>query len=137
MKYIIIDGDDVGRKITSCYISNNVKKLQSIIKSLEFSTKDISGLLQSWKFDVIFCAADGVVASIGDENIEFDNLFFEINQLASVNILFSAGVGSNLQEAYIALLAAKSNGKNRLCQYSEIKFSEKEKADKNVQDSEI
>ncbi len=127
MKYITIDGDDVGRKITACYISNDEEKLRAISKSLENSTGSISNLLMSRGFNILFCAADGVVASIDDMSIDFLELFKSINHLAPEGISFSVGVGSNLRETYIALLAAKSSGKNRLCQYYEIVSRDNEK----------
>lgn len=119
MNYISIDGDDIGRKITSCYLRNDEEKLKSVSKSLKKSTSNISNLLESLGFDVLFCAADGVAASI-EVNIDFMELFESINSLAPAGISFSAGAGNSLREAYVALLAAKSNGKNCLCQYADI-----------------
>jgi GGDEF domain-containing protein len=119
VKYISIDGDDVGRRITACYISNNEKGLQEISKNLETSTRKISSLLVSLGFKVLFCAADGVVAST-EKTVNFTNLFESISSLAPEGISYSAGVGDTLREAYIALQAAKSNGKNRFYECSEI-----------------
>lgn len=119
MTYITIDGDDVGRKIASCYISNDEKKLKAISRDLVDSTKNISNLLKMRGFNVLFCAADGVVASI-ETNIDFVELFESIQKLAPISISFSAGVGNSLREAYVALLAAKSNNKNSLYLYAEI-----------------
>jgi hypothetical protein len=123
VKYISIDGDDIGRRITSCYLTNDEERLQSISRSLEESTNNIANLLISCGFKVLFCAADGVVASI-EKDIDFLELFKSINNLAPEGISFSVGIGDNLREAYVALLAAKSNGKNCLYQYSEISSSE-------------
>ena len=119
MKYISIDGDDVGRRITACYISNDEKELQEISKNLELSIRKIASLLVSLGFNVLFCAADGVVAST-EKTVDFTNIFEIINSLAPKGISYSAGVGDTLREAYIALQAAKSNGKNCLYEYSEI-----------------
>ncbi len=119
MKYISIDGDDVGRKITACYISNDERKLQEISKSLEITTLSISTLLSSLGFNILFCAADGIAASI-EKPIKFTSLFEDIRSLTPEWISYSAGVGQNLREAFVALQSAKCNGKNRLCEYSEI-----------------
>lgn len=119
MKYISIDGDDVGRKITACYISNDEKKLKNISKKLETTTKCISSLLVSTGFKILFSAADGVAAAT-DKTVDFSELFEKIRSLAPKGFSYSAGVGSTLREAYIALQAAKSNGKNRLFEYSKI-----------------
>jgi hypothetical protein len=68
---------------------------------------------------VIFCAADGVVASI-EIDVDFKEIFKKINILAPKGITFSAGVGTSLKEAYIALISAKSNGKNCLHEYAKL-----------------
>lgn len=117
MKYISIDGDDIGQKITSYYLSNNSKELKSLSIDLKESTEEIATFLETNKFTVVFCAADGVVAFTEIEQ-NFDDIFIEINKFSPTAITFSAGVGSDLREAYIALLSAKSNGKGCLHIYA-------------------
>ena len=125
MKYISIDGDDVGRKITSCYLSNDRNGLAELSQSLQVSTKAISIKLQEHGFDVIFCAADGVVAStVLDVDLKF--IFTEIREISPVGVTFSAGAGANLRESYIALTSAKCNGKNCLHEYSALDDASKE-----------
>lgn len=119
MTYISIDGDDVGRKITSYYLSNNCKGLIELSQSLQASTKKISLLLESHGFEVVFCAADGVVA-FTELTINLKLIFKEIVKLANNGITFSAGTGSSLRESYVALTSAKSNGKNCLHEYSNL-----------------
>ncbi len=119
MKYISIDGDDVGRKITSLYLSNNETGLSEISLALKLSTKEISRKLEKYGFGVIFCAADGVVASI-DKHVDMNCIFKEIQTLAPKGMTFSAGAGSSLRESYMALISAKCNGKNCLHEYSAI-----------------
>ncbi len=125
MKYISIDGDDVGRKITSCYLSNNCSELKNLSKSLEETTREISNKLEKYGFDIIFCAADGVVAST-HVDVELEAIFIELQSLAPSGITFSAGVGSNLRESYVALTSAKCNGKNCMHEYSKLDFFEQE-----------
>jgi hypothetical protein len=119
LKYISIDGDDIGRKITSFYLSNNIKQLKVFSSSLKLSTENISAYLTRLGFEILFCAADGVVASI-DSEVSFSAIFKQISELAPKGVTFSAGVGRNLREAYIALMWAKSNGKNSLHHYYEL-----------------
>lgn len=119
MKYISIDGDDVGRKITAYYLSNNVKGLRDLSLAMKIATEAIADELVGLGFNIIFCAADGVVAE-ATLDIDFNDIFENIDVLAPKGITFSAGVGENLKEAYIALISAKSNGKNRLHYYAEI-----------------
>ena len=118
MKYISIDGDDVGRKITSCYLSNDQQRLELISSKLEEITVGIAELLSSKGFDIIFRAADGVVAKT-DKHCDFTEIFTIINSIKTSDITFSAGVGSSLREAYIALLSSKCNGKNQISIYSD------------------
>ncbi|MBT1886625.1 mCpol domain-containing protein [Enterobacter mori] len=117
--YITIDGDDVGRKITASYIANDEEKLIQISNNINNATKKISSTLSKNGFEIIFQAADGVTAKI-DIDIDLYVIFNEIQLLASDGITFSAGVGMNLREAYIALLNSKSNGKNMLSIYKNI-----------------
>ncbi|ASK19253.1 mCpol domain-containing protein [Halomonas sp. N3-2A] len=127
MKYISIDGDDVGRKITSCYLSNDRDGLVKLSQSLEVSTKAISIKLQEHGFDVIFCAADGVVGSTALE-VDVRSLFSEMREIAPEGVTFSAGAGGNLRESYIALTSAKCSGKNCLHEYSALDDASKESA---------
>ncbi|HDU4125057.1 TPA: mCpol domain-containing protein, partial [Klebsiella pneumoniae subsp. pneumoniae] len=65
--YIAIDGDDVGRKITSSYLSNSEERLTYISNKLNDTTKKISKMLLSNGFEIIFQAADGVTAKTDNE----------------------------------------------------------------------
>lgn len=120
MKYISIDGDDIGVRITSCYLSNDEGRLRLISKQLEESTLKIASLLESEGFHVIFRAADGVVAKT-NVHCNFEEIFLRLNSCSTSDITFSAGVGSSLMEAYIALMKSKSNGKNQLSKFDEFK----------------
>ncbi|MEJ2407640.1 MAG: mCpol domain-containing protein [Candidatus Thiodiazotropha sp.] len=119
LKYISIDGDDIGRMITSLYLSNNEKQLRHLSASLKESTLKVADFLSNMGFDIIFCAADGVVASTKKEQ-DYQEIFKEISFLSPDNITYSAGVGDSLKEAYIALLSAKSNGKKCLHNHSSM-----------------
>lgn len=119
MKYISIDGDDIGRKITSLYLSNNEVELKALSDILKDSTSKIADLLSGIGFDVIFCAADGVVAST-DKNHDYNAIFKMICSISPDGITYSAGVGECLKESFVALLSAKSNGKKCLHKYDEM-----------------
>jgi len=125
LKYISIDGDDVGRKITSYYLSNDCDGLEELSRSIQASTKAISVKLQEHGFDIIFCAADGVVAST-EKYVDMKSIFSEIRKMSPDGFTFSAGSGSSLRESYIALTSAKSNGKNCLHEYSTLDDFSKE-----------
>ena len=111
MKYISIDGDDIGRKITHYYLTNNESELKKFSKNLCKVTDEISKYLLMINCNIIFSAADGIVASF-NKNLDINKLFEKIQEIESFGITFSAGVGNNLQETYMALLYSKSKGKN-------------------------
>ncbi len=123
MNYISIDGDDIGRQITKYYLTNNEQELKKFSKNLCKVTEQISNYLIEMNCSIVFSAADGIVASFKD-NMDIDKLFCNIQQVDSYGITFSAGVGNSLQEAYIALLHSKSNGKNCLTLFSKIENRE-------------
>ncbi|CAH6812958.1 hypothetical protein CWO33_23885 [Vibrio splendidus] len=116
MNYITIDGDDIGRRITSCYLNADEKGLKDISLGLKAAVENVADLLKSNGFEVIFCAADGVLAKTHAE-VDYEMLFSEIQSCSTLNITFSAGVGDTLQSAYVALLDSKSSGKNQIKKY--------------------
>lgn len=120
MKYITIDGDDVGQKIASAYLHNDLLHLIHINEVVKQKTDLIAEHLRSINFVIIFCAADGVAAYSADDNIEWENIFLSIKTIASIEMNFSAGCGSSLREAYVALLSAKSSGKGCIHIYENI-----------------
>lgn len=121
MTYITIDGDDIGQKITSCYLRNDLRALTEINELVRNKTNEIAGLLISKGFTVIFCAADGVAACHNEEIENWNLIFDEILILTERKITFSAGVGASLRESYIALLSAKSSGKSCIHDFRHLK----------------
>ena len=117
--FIILDGDDIGRKITSCCISNNEFKLAAISREMNEAVVSIGRMLGELGFRIIFCAADGVVAA---RDLEFNanEVFNQVRLLAPEGVTFSAGVGQDLQQAYLALTQAKCSGKNKLLTYEQV-----------------
>lgn len=121
MKYITIDGDDVGQKITSSYLKNDLSQLSRINELVREKTRLIAEFLRSQGFTVIFCAADGV-AGYGEYVEASDEFIAEsIKSLSGDELTFSIGVGRSLRDSYIALLSAKSNGKACLHNFENIK----------------
>ena len=121
MRYITIDGDDVGRRITSSYLSNDLGALIAVNKLVNNKTLQVADFLRSQGYVIVFCAADGVAAYCQGENIiEDDVLFNSVSRIANNEMTFSVGVGNSLRESYVALLAAKSNGKNQLMNFANL-----------------
>lgn len=119
MIYFTLDGDDVGRLITSCYLRNDANELLNLSGSLQESTHRVSELLKKQGFTIIFCAADGIAAYV-DQEIDLQEIYSELKSYAPAGITFSAGAGASLREAYIALISAKSSGKNCLHLYGDL-----------------
>lgn len=119
MQYISIDGDDVGRKITAYYINNDDEALKQFSSTLNNITNEIAMKLKKNGFSILFCAADGVVAYT-EKVTDFYSVFDSIAKISPPEMTFSAGVGNDLREAYLALTSAKSNGKNCLHKFSEL-----------------
>tara|TARA_R110002110_G_scaffold31590_1_gene111014 strand:+ start:1408 stop:1776 length:369 start_codon:yes stop_codon:yes gene_type:complete len=120
MTFITIDGDDIGRRLAACYLSNNVEALRSTKELVERNTQQISEFLEKLGYDVLFCAADGVTAYTSDNALDKRNLYQSIKDIAGDELAFSVGIGSTLKEAYVALLFAKSTGKARICSFDSM-----------------
>lgn len=116
--YLTIDGDDIGRKITSCYLENDELKLAEISSILTYTVREISSLLQTEGFKLIFSAADGIVGVSTNREIDLTGLFQKVQRLAPDGITFSAGAGRDLKDAYCALTYAKCKGKNNLVDWT-------------------
>lgn len=117
--FIVIDGDDIGRKITSCYLSNDEVKLEQISSVMSVTVGEVARVLRENGFRVIFCAADGVVGAT-QADVDASIVFRNVQQIAPKGFTFSAGTGRTLQQAYLALMHAKCSGKNMLSDYSMI-----------------
>jgi hypothetical protein len=120
MIYVAIDGDDIGRKLASCYFTNRVDNLIATKDLVDIKTQKISDLLLDLGYEVFFCAADGVSGALNAIEIDSSSLYNEIAKIAGEELSFSVGVGKSLHESYVALLYAKSTGKARICDYRSI-----------------
>ncbi|TXM95369.1 mCpol domain-containing protein [Methylobacterium sp. WL116] len=121
MTYVSIDGDDIGQRVAAKHLANDSDGLSSFVKQVQEKVILIERLLIESGYRIIFCAADGVVAQIAEtDTASLAELYVSIQAIGGRDLTFSAGVGWSLREAYIALLAAKSNGKDRICIFSEM-----------------
>ncbi len=121
MNYISIDGDDIGRRIAAMHLANDEENLSAFVLSVQDKVEQITRVLDEAGYTIIFSAADGVVGR--SESCDLDNielLYKQITAIGGTSLTFSAGVGQSLREAYVALLSAKSNGKARICSFSEM-----------------
>lgn len=121
MNYISIDGDDIGRRIVAMHLANDEEKLSAFVFSVQDKVAQISQVLDQAGYTIIFSAADGVVGRSESSDLDdIELLYKQVAAIGGTSLTFSAGVGKSLREAYIALLSAKSNGKARICFFSEM-----------------
>lgn len=120
MTYISVDGDDIGRRITALYLTNDAAGLRTFVGMVQRKVQAVTDLLEAAGYTIVFSAADGVVAETNHPDDNGKALFEAIRAEGGGDLSFSAGVGESLREAYVALLAAKSGGKNCLCLYADI-----------------
>lgn len=118
--YITFDGDDIGRKISSKYIKNDEVGLRSLCTTVEYCTQNIARYLESVGFRIVFRAADGVTGATDEPETDIYSLFQTINtSLKNTGLTFSAGAGPSLKSAYLAMIHAKSSGRNTI-KYLEV-----------------
>lgn len=109
MKFIYIDGDNIGLKIEQSFLNNDEKKLSEINAMVTNAVKNISTYLLTRKQEIIFSGADGIIAK--GNNIDLSELL-KVVRGADMNLTFSIGIGNTLNDSYIALRYAKSYNKN-------------------------
>ena len=109
MKYIYIDGDNIGLKIEQSFLNNDEEKLKEINLIVKMAIENITSYLISQKQEIIFSGADGVISKGFD--IDLSDLLKNV-RVANTNLTFSIGVGNSLNDSYIALRYAKSYNKN-------------------------
>ncbi len=110
--YILIDGDDIGNRIARSYIENDEKKLLKTIQELNCILTIICEYLKTFGFEIIFCAADGIVCK--GSNIEVNRFAYYLGSIGEPHYTFSAGIGNDLQTSFFSLKYAKAIGKNKV-----------------------
>lgn len=109
MKYIYVDGDNIGLRIEQSFLNNNENELRDINLKVINAVKKISDYLVTHNHKVIFSGADGIISK--GVQIDIANLL-KIVRAAENDFTFSIGIGSSLKDSYVALRYAKSYGKN-------------------------
>lgn len=109
MKFIYIDGDNIGLKIEQSFLNNDEEKLSEINHIVINAVKNISTYLITKKQEIIFSGADGIISK--GNNINLSELLKVVRD-ADTNLTFSIGIGNTLNDSYIALRYAKSYNKN-------------------------
>ena len=111
MKYIGIDGDDIGAKLELFLLENNENKVKLLSQEVDLSISNIAQEIEEIGMQIIFCSGDSLLCK--GEQVSLDKLSRIIKKNGN-GINFSAGVGCTIKNAYIALKYAKASGKNKL-----------------------
>jgi GTP cyclohydrolase III len=116
MPFLAIDGDNIGSRVEKLVIMEQAEKLS-------LYATEVSQRLQY--LGQCFNELGGTLVFIGGDSILVNFARSEIEKIKSVLIephpvRFSAGWGSTMREAYIALKVAKSSGKNCWVDYEHI-----------------
>ncbi|MEU5046523.1 mCpol domain-containing protein [Streptomyces griseorubiginosus] len=119
MAFAIIDGDDVGNRIESRILANDVtgfvrtsKMIADAVDRLAEMSSTVPGV------DVVSAGGDSILLQVAESSI--DPLSVVLKELQDPeSFTFSVGIGQTLRESFIALRMAKSSGKCKISAYSE------------------
>ncbi len=109
MKYIYVDGDNIGLLIENCFLNNDEHSLKLINELVHETVNRVKELLISENNTIIFCGADGIIGKA--QNFNGERLLEKI-RMEKNHFTFSFGIGESLRESYVALRYAKANGKD-------------------------
>lgn len=119
MKYIYIDGDNIGLQIEQSFLNNDEIRLIQVNQDVHSIIREITNQLISANHQIIFSGADGIISK--SENLNISNIQKIVDSLKTTNT-FSVGIGNSLQDCYIALRFAKSYSKNVIVTFLNGKF---------------
>ncbi len=116
MKYLYIDGDNIGLKIEQSFFNNDEAELNKTNLKVINTVSEITSYLKEINHQIIFSGADGIIAK--GKEVDITKLLNFTRDL-NTDITFSIGIGNNLNNCYVALRYAKSSGKNIAVDYSD------------------
>ncbi len=117
MKYIAIDGDDVGRTLTKIiYESKSELDIIEYSNSIVKSFREVKKWVENKRGLVLFCTGDSILYKLNNKEVKeslkvFESAFFNV----------SVGIGKSAKEAHWALNIAKSLGKNQVILFEDIR----------------
>ncbi|MFF8641710.1 mCpol domain-containing protein [Streptomyces sp. NPDC015345] len=119
MLFAIVDGDDVGNKIESHLLANDVAGFVQTSKMISLTMETVAGSASRVPgVAVISTGGDSILLQLGEDSITRLTDALEVLQQPG-QFTFSVGVGRTLRESFIALRMAKSSGKCRVSIYPE------------------
>lgn len=111
--YYSFDGDQVGRRIQTMILENDISSVLDYSRAVSGSVSDLHDHLVCLGCDVLFAAGDSVMA-IGPPGVAVEELPLNVNGLT-----FSVGIGRTPRNALIALARAKTSGCGQIVRYEE------------------
>ncbi|NKQ27342.1 mCpol domain-containing protein [Streptomyces galbus] len=119
MLFAIIDGDDVGNKIESHLLADDVVGFVQTSKMISLAVETVAGrAAQVPGVAVISSGGDSILLQLSEES--FSHLRDALATLQQPGrFTFSVGIGGTLRESFIALRMAKSSGKCKIATYPE------------------
>lgn len=119
MRYLYIDGDNIGLKIEQSFLNNDEQSLIFINQNVNDVVSRISKYLKENNHEIIFSGADGIISKGGEINVSD---LIDFIRLLDLGLTFSIGVGNSLSACYIALRYAKSLSKNIGIEFTDYEF---------------
>ncbi len=119
MKYIGIDGDNIGSRLELGFLQNREEDIKLISQKVDRAISVMAEMLQSLGMEVIFFSGDSLLCK--GENLDTDVLI-QLIESQSITFNFSAGVGNTLRDTYLALKYAKTSGKGRVVIFEDLEY---------------
>jgi minimal CRISPR polymerase domain len=112
--YLAVDGDDIGRRLELCMVTNDIEALSAFASSFDSAVNSMVDYLRGVDgVDVILFGGDSIMMKVRDEML--DLALRAVNETGrDKGFTFSGGYASTMREAYLALKIAKASGKDRI-----------------------
>ncbi|WP_151481454.1 mCpol domain-containing protein [Streptomyces albicerus] len=119
MAFAIIDGDDVGNKVETHILANDIAKFVESSRMINAALEGIATRMADLPgVSLVHAGGDSILIEIRDGSVELIAEALKKEQKPGI-LTFSAGVGSTLRQSFLALRMAKSSGKCRVVNFKE------------------
>jgi hypothetical protein len=119
MKYVGIDGDNIGSRLELGFLQNREEEIHLLSKKVDIAISTMAERLQNLGMEVIFFSGDSLLCK--GEYLDAEVLA-EVIKSQSIAFNFSAGIGNTLRDTYLALKYAKTSGKNRVVIFEDSEY---------------
>jgi len=119
MAFAIIDGDDVGNKVETHILANDMDKFVESSRMINSALEGLaSRMAQLPGVSLVHTGGDSILIEVRDGSVELIEEALSKEQKPGM-LTFSAGVGATLRQSFLALRMAKSSGKCRIVRFEE------------------